>query len=158
MTQFFDESFVIAICFIIFIYLGYRPIKKAIITSLDAKIAEIKQKLHASEKLKADAKRLLIEVESELATLQQRELDILEATRISTKHLIENRKREIDLLLAHKKESAVKSIQNESLKASKAIQAAFTDKLLQLVTQYLAETKNNSVSDKDLMVHLLQDK
>ena len=41
MIHFFDESFVIAVCFIIFIYLAYRPVKKAIIASLDARINEI---------------------------------------------------------------------------------------------------------------------
>ena len=61
--HFFDESFVVAVCFVIFVYLAYRPIKKAIIASLDARIEEIKQKLAQAEKLKADAKSLLDKVE-----------------------------------------------------------------------------------------------
>ena len=52
MVHFFDESLVIAICFIIFIYLAYRPIKKAIVASLDARIDEIKTKLTETEALK----------------------------------------------------------------------------------------------------------
>ena len=50
--HFFDASFVIAVCFVIFIYLAYRPVKKAILASLDARINEIKEKLSQAERLK----------------------------------------------------------------------------------------------------------
>ena len=41
--HFFDENFWIAVSFVIFLYFAYKPIKKAIINSLDAKINEIKE-------------------------------------------------------------------------------------------------------------------
>ena len=77
MMHFFDASFVIAVCFVIFIYLAYRPVKKAILASLDARINEIKEKLSQAERLKEEAKSLLDEVEKELDEFEARKKDII---------------------------------------------------------------------------------
>ena len=84
MVHFFDESLVIAICFIIFIYLAYRPIKKAIVASLDARIDEIKTKLAETEALKQEAKLLLDEIKQEMEAFEARKKSILESADIST--------------------------------------------------------------------------
>ena len=72
MIDFLDESFVVAVCFIIFIYLAYRPVRKAIVASLDARIEEIKAKLAETEKVKKDAKLLLEEIEQEMGSFEER--------------------------------------------------------------------------------------
>ena len=151
MMHFFDESFVVAVCFVIFVYLAYRPVKKAIIASLDAKIEEIKQKLAQAEKLKADAKSLLDEVEKELSDFEIRKKDILESAQNSIERLVETRDKEISLLLARKKDSAIKAIDNEREKASDMLRSDFTETVLKLVKSYLTQTKNNDVSDQEII-------
>ena len=151
MMHFFDESFVVAVCFVIFVYLAYRPVKKAIIASLDAKIEEIKQKLAQAEKLKADAKSLLDEVERELSDFEVRKKDILESAQNSIERLVETRDKEISLLLARKKDSAIKAIDNEREKASDMLRSDFTETVLKLVKSYLTQTKNNDVSDQEII-------
>ena len=151
MMHFFDESFVVAVCFVIFVYLAYRPVKKAIIASLDARIEEIKQKLAQAEKLKADAKSLLDEVEKELSDFEIRKKDILESAQNSIERLVETRDKEISLLLARKKDSAIKAIDNEREKASDMLRSDFTETVLKLVKSYLTQTKNNDVSDQEII-------
>lgn len=151
MMHFFDESFVVAVCFVIFVYLAYRPVKKAIIASLDAKIEEIKQKLAQAEKLKADAKSLLDEVEKELSDFEIRKKDILESAQNSIERLVETGDKEISLLLARKKDSAIKAIDNEREKASDMLRSDFTETVLKLVKSYLTQTKNNDVSDQEII-------
>ncbi len=151
MMHFFDESFVVAVCFVIFVYLAYRPVKKAIIASLDAKIEEIKQKLAQAEKLKADAKSLLDEVERELSDFEVRKKDILESAQNSIERLVETGDKEISLLLARKKDSAIKAIDNEREKASDMLRSDFTETVLKLVKSYLTQTKNNDVSDQEII-------
>ena len=156
MMHFFDESFVVAVCFVIFVYLAYRPIKKAIIASLDARIEEIKQKLTQAEKLKADAKSLLDKVEKELGDFEVRKKDILESAQNSIERLVETRNKELSLLLARKKDSAIKAIDNEREKASDKLRSEFTETVLKLVKTYLTQTKNNDVSDQEIIVRFLK--
>ncbi len=156
MTHFLDESFVVAVCFIVFIYLAYRPVKKAIVASLDARINEIKQKLAETEKLKQDAKLMLSEIEQEMADFEERKKEMLESAKNSTQRLVETKAKEMDLLLARKKDSAIKSIENERVKASNAMRAEFTDSVIDMVRSYLVETKNNSTSDEEILNHFIK--
>ncbi len=156
MIHFFDESFVIALCFVFFIYLAYRPVKKAIVASLDVRIDEIKTKLAETEELKKDAKLLLDEIKQEMQVFEERKKSILESADTSTQRLVENRTKEMELMLARKKDSAIKSIDNQKERASDQMRAEFTDAVLKTVRTYLIETKNNSVSDEEIISHLLK--
>jgi F-type H+-transporting ATPase subunit b len=51
----------VAISFIIFVILVFKPIKNMMLTNLDNKIAELKSQLSESKKLKEDAEKLLTE-------------------------------------------------------------------------------------------------
>ena len=150
----FDESFVIAICFIIFIYLAFRPVKKAIIASLDARIKEIKQTLSESEKVRSEAKQLLNSVEGELNNFEKKKTDLLANAQNSIERYVEIRNKEISDILERKKESAIKSIEHETQKASSKMQSEFTHDVLDLVKKYLAKTKNNGIDDKEILEHL----
>ncbi|MCF8495010.1 MAG: ATP F0F1 synthase subunit B [Rickettsiaceae bacterium] len=156
MIHFFDESFVIAVCFIIFIYLAYRPVKKAIIASLDARINEIKEKLAKAERLKEEAKSLLDEVEKELDEFEVRKKDIITSAQNSIERLVETKNKEISLLLARKKDSAIKAIDNEREKASDSLKLEFTETVLNLVKNYLIQTKNNAVSDQEIIERFIK--
>ena len=56
-----DSTLWVAVSFIIFIILVYRPLKKIIIDSLDKKILELKSQLDESKKLKKEAEELFNE-------------------------------------------------------------------------------------------------
>jgi F-type H+-transporting ATPase subunit b len=150
-----DESFIIAICFVIFIYLAYRPVKKAIVSSLDKKIDEIKSKLTETENIKKEAKLLLEEIKQEMEHFEEQKKSILNSADISTKRLIELRTKEMELLLSKKKDSVIKSINNKKNKASEQMRIELTNAVLKTVTSYLTETKNNSVSDQKIISNLL---
>ena len=156
MTDFFNESFVVAVCFIIFVYLAYRPVKKAIVASLDVRIKEIKEKLSETEKLKQDAKLLLDEIMQEMDAFKERKKSILESAKNSTERLVESRVKEMDLMLARKKDSVIKSIENERVKASNVMRVEFTESVINTVRSYLVETKNNSVSDQEILNHFIK--
>ena len=156
MMHFFDASFVIAVCFVIFIYLAYRPVKKAILASLDARINEIKEKLSQAERLKEEAKSLLDEVEKELDEFEARKKDIITSAQNSIERLVETKNKEIGLLLARKKDSAIKAIDNEREKASDSLKIEFTETVLNLVKSYLVQTKNNAVSDQEIIERFIK--
>jgi len=51
----------VAVSFVIFIFLVFKPLKNMMLTSLDEKIAELKHQLEESKKLKEDAEKLFTE-------------------------------------------------------------------------------------------------
>jgi F-type H+-transporting ATPase subunit b len=156
MINFFDESLVVAICFIIFMYLAYRPVKKAIMSSLDVRIKEIKEKLAETEQIKKDAKELLDEIEQEMESFEERKKSIVESSKKSTARLLETKSKEMDLMLSRTKDSATKYIDHQRVKAVDAMRAEFTESVLNIVRTYLVETKNNSVSDEEILKHFIK--
>lgn len=154
----FNESFVIAICFVVFLYIAYRPIRKAIVSSLDARINDIKKKLSEVEKLKNDAKQLLDKAQEEVESFEKRKQEVLDSAKVSTEKMVEMKTKEMDMVISRQKDAAVKSIKNEKVKAGKLMKKEFTESVLKLANLYLKETDNNSASDKDIFDHLLKDK
>jgi F0F1-type ATP synthase membrane subunit b/b' len=59
MTDIISEELVVAICFVVFVFFAYRPIKKAVSNALEQKISEIKDNLQKAETLKEEAKSTL---------------------------------------------------------------------------------------------------
>ena len=54
-----DPTFWVAVAFVVFVVLVFKPIKAALIGGLDAKIAEIRQEVEEAEKLREEAQSLL---------------------------------------------------------------------------------------------------
>ena len=54
-----DPTFWVAVAFVVFVGLVFKPIKGALIGGLDAKIAEIRQEVEEAEKLREEAQSLL---------------------------------------------------------------------------------------------------
>lgn len=154
MTHWLNESFVVAVCFIIFIYLSYRPIKKVILNTLDTKIDQIKQQLQDTEQLKIDAKLLLEQIEQEIGAFEEQHQVSINHAKKNADDFIKAKQIEIDELIARKKECALTNIQNESKKCSNQMNREFTKNAISLVKQYLADTNNNSATDKEIMLHL----
>lgn len=155
MMHFMDESFWIAVCFVIFVFLAYRPVKKAIINSLDIKIEEIKKTLTEAQKLRDDAKIILDEIQLEMENFEDRKDRIIDSAESSTSKLVETRSKEIHLQINRMRDSATKSIENLKNKASQDLKEEFTDHVMKLVKAYLEESKNNSTTDAQIADHLL---
>lgn len=149
--HFIDESFWVAVSFVIFLYFAYKPIKGAIIRSLDAKIEEIKKHLEETQKLKQEAKELLAEVKEQVVNFELRKAQILESAEASTSKFIELRAKEIELSLARIKDSAIKTIENKQSKASVELRNKFIDSVMTIVQNYLATTKDSSISNKEII-------
>jgi F-type H+-transporting ATPase subunit b len=146
-----DESFWIAISFLIFLYFIYKPARNAILNTLDKKIDAIKKHLEESEQIKRDANRIFDDVVKNMQNFEEYKKQILQSAENSTAKLIETRTKEMDLMLVRKRDLAIKSIENEKEKAADKLRDEFTDKVIVLVRDYLTKTKNNNVSDKEII-------
>ena len=156
--HFFDENFWIAVSFVIFLYFAYKPIRKVITNSLDARINEIKEKLAQTEKIKTEAKLLLEETQKEMENFEEYKQQIIAKAKISTDKLIEKRTKEMEIALTRKSEDAVKLLENEKSKITQQLRDEFTNTVINLVRSYLAESKNNSVSDEEIINRFIKQK
>lgn len=149
--HFFDENFWVAVSFIVFLYFAYRPVKKAIINSLDSKINDIKDKLAQTEKVRAEAKLLLEEIQKEIEKFEDYKEEIINKAKISTENLVKKRTKEMELALSRKSDSASQLIENEKSRISEELRNEFTDTVINIVKNYLVESKNNSISDEEII-------
>ncbi|WP_341792208.1 F0F1 ATP synthase subunit B [Rickettsia endosymbiont of Gonocerus acuteangulatus] len=153
--HFLDESFWLAISFIIFVYLIYRPAKKAILKSLDTKVLEVQERVLKAEKLKDDAKLLFEQTEEQIKNLEALQLQMTKENNEITKKIVQEKTKEIEEFLEHKKVETIKLIESQKLLASKELQDEFSDEVVKLVSEYFHSTKNNNLSETDIAKNLM---
>lgn len=153
--HFLDERFWLAISFIIFVYLIYRPAKKAILKSLDMKILEVQERVLKAEKLKDDAKLLFEQTEEQIKNLEALQLQLTKENNEITEKIVQEKTKEIEEFLEHKKVETIKLIESQKLLASKELQDEFSDEVVKLVSEYFHSTKNNNLSETDIAKNLM---
>ncbi|WP_375358883.1 ATP F0F1 synthase subunit B [Candidatus Tisiphia endosymbiont of Neophilaenus lineatus] len=154
--QLFDEKFWLAVCFLIFVYLVYRPIKNIILKSLDDKIMAIKDQVLEAQKLNEDMTLLF-----EDATAQIQQIEVLREKMIkdgkeTANNIIKQQNEEIDKFLESKKLETIDLMNRQKLEASQMLQSEFCDKMVELVTIYIRSTKNDSISDSEIAKRLME--
>ena len=150
--NFLDENFCLAVSFVIFVYLIYKPAKKAILNSLDVKILEIQERVLKAKKLKEDAVLLFEQTNAQIKQLDTLRSQMIEESNKVTKKIIQEKTKEIEEFLEHKKSDAMKLIQNQKLITSKELQDEFCDEVIKLVSKYFQSVKlSESNIAKNLM-------
>lgn len=154
--QLFDEKFWLAICFLIFVYLVYRPIKNIILKSLDDKIMAIKDQVLEAQKLNEDMTLLF-----EDAAVQIQQIEVLREKMIkdgkeTANNIIKQQNEEFDKFLESKKLETIDLMNRQKLEASQMLQSEFCDKILELVAIYMQSTKNDSISDSEIAKRLMR--
>ena len=156
--MFSDPQFWVAVSFILFLAAIFNPVRKILVSSLDAQISEIKLKIDETEKLKNDAQKTLnelklreVEVEKEIEKLRSNSVKkINDLQEISSKKLseqIEKRKilaeNKIDLLIRDANLSIKNYISNSAIEATTKIlmNKLTTDKDTELIKKSINELK-----------------
>ena len=155
----FDATFWVTISFFIFIgILIYFKIPQKVKTILEQNILEIKNQISEAEKLKEDAKNILIDHEKKISNSKNEVKEMLDKANDEAEknvirinkdfhNLMENRKRNAEERVRQMKEQAVKDIKNTSVKiAVQSVGQLFKNsidksKLDKLFTESIEETK-----------------
>ncbi|WP_375319201.1 ATP F0F1 synthase subunit B [Candidatus Tisiphia endosymbiont of Oplodontha viridula] len=153
--QLFDEKFWLAICFLIFVYLVYRPIKNIILKSLDDKIIAIKNQVVEAQKLNEDMALLFEDAVKQIQQIEVLREEMLKDGRETANNLIEQQNAEIDKFLESKKLETIDLMNRQKLEASQILQSEFCDKMVELVAIYMKSTKNNGMSDSEIAKNLM---
>ncbi len=151
MTDIISEELVVAICFVAFVFFAYRPIKKAVLSALEHKISEIKDNLQKAETLKEEAKSTLELLAKELKNLEQSKTQLLLDAQHNIEHAINLKNEEMKLLFARIENSALQNLQYQADQATENMKKQFIEKTMNLVQNYLKETNNNSLTQKEII-------
>jgi F0F1-type ATP synthase membrane subunit b/b' len=151
MTDIISEELVVAICFVVFVFFAYRPIKKAVSNALEQKISEIKDNLQKAETLKEEAKSTLELLAKELKNLEQSKTQLLLDAQHNIEHAINLKNEEMKLLFARIENSALQNLQYQADQATENMKKQFIEKTMNLVQNYLKETNNNSLTQKEII-------
>jgi F-type H+-transporting ATPase subunit b len=152
--QFFNEQFWLAVSFLIFLYLVYKPIKNIILKSLDDKIVLIKNQVLEAQKLNNDMTSLYEDVVNQLAQLDHLKETMLKAGQETANEIIEKRTKEIDYFLENKKQEVIHLINNQKLLACQDIQSEFSNKIVEVISIYLKD-QGDTLSDSDITKKLM---
>lgn len=149
--EFLDERFWLAISFVTFIYIVYKPVKKAIIASLDKKIAAIKQELIETEALKKEAHNLLKETRHKVSELDTIKKYMIREAKIEAEQLIKKNDEELELFLRHKKAESLQFINHKKRLAFNKEKNEFIQSVVKLISQYFKDSDNSSMSDIEIV-------
>jgi F0F1-type ATP synthase membrane subunit b/b' len=151
MTNIISEELIVAICFVAFVFFAYRPIKKAVSNALEQKISEIKDNLQKAQTLKEEAKSTLELLAKELENLEQSKTQLLLDAQHNIEHAINLKNEEMKLLFARIENSALQNLQYQADQATENMKKQFIEKTMTLVQNYLKETNNNSLTQKEII-------
>lgn len=154
--QLFDEKFWLAICFLIFVYLVYRPIKNIILKSLDDKITAIKDQVLEAQKLNKDMTLLFENAEVQIQQIEVLREKMIKDGKETANNIIKQQNEEFDKFLESKKLETIDLMNRQKLEASQMLQSEFCDKMLELVAIYMQSTKNDSISDSEIAKRLME--
>ena len=85
-----DPTFWVAVAFVVFVILVFKPIKGALIGGLDEKIAEIRQEVEEAEKLREEAQSLLANYQrQQRQAIQDAEVIVARAKEEAERHRAE---------------------------------------------------------------------
>lgn len=148
--HFLDEKFWLAVSFVIFLYFAYKPIKKALLNSLDLKIASIKEQVLEAQKLNIDAQDLLKKTTEQLEKLANLGDKIIKEGVEATDRLVVEKNKEIEMFLERKQAEVVNLIENQQSKALQVLQTELSDKITKLVTLYFQSSQNAGLKDSEI--------
>ena len=149
-----DATIWVAICFILFVILIFKPIKSQISDSLDKKIIDLKIKIDEAQKLKNEAEKLYQDQQDNLKISLQK----IEQLKLDTKNEIQrittNVNDELNIITSRKK----KTFENNSKQTEEKIKDELKKEILEktiFFTEYrikkeLKKTHNSKFIEESL--------
>jgi F-type H+-transporting ATPase subunit b len=152
----FDESFVAAIAFVLFILLSYRKIASALSKMLDLRILKVEKELADALKLREDAQAMLSEYEKKYRSIEKESEDIIRQAHEKVEAMRHSAEVELKMAIEMRLKAANSKIQKAEELAIQDVQRQVVDIALMAARQLIAE-KMKSEADDQLINIAMQD-
>ncbi len=141
-----DEAAWLAICFVVFVVIGYRPIKRAILNFLDERIKQIRFDINAASAAKKNAAKELEELKEDLHLIEIHHAEAIKIAEIEIEKKFEERCIKFQKSIEYTRNSAKERIELMQKNAVVEIEKEFLDRVLHIVSNYF-DKKNSTVLD-----------
>ena len=122
-----DTSFWVAIAFIVFVVLAWRPLKKALITALDGRTERIRRDIDEAARLREEAQALLAGYKRKQRDAAAEAEEILRHARIEAERLKDQAATDLENLLARREAQAMDRIAQAEAQATAEVRALAVD-------------------------------
>lgn len=156
--DFHDPTFWVAVSFVIFVGLTFKPIKNALTGGLDARTDKIRQELEEAARLREEAQKMLADYKRKQSEMSREAEELLEHAKVEAARLREQAEEDLRTAMKRREQAAVERIAQAETKAleevrNQAVEIAIaaTGKILRdsiddtkaaaLVQQSIAELK-----------------
>jgi len=142
------ELFWVAIAFIVFVAITYRPAKKAISAMLDAHAEQVRASLDEAEKLRADAEQVLASYKKRQSEALKEAEGIIAQARIDSERLRERAAADLEASLKRREAQALDKIAQAEAQALIEVRSIAVDIAIAASTRILTEKLSGPAADK----------
>ncbi len=151
MTETTLLSLIVAAATVIFVFLAFKPISKAVKKSLTDKSHEIERELAHALHLKEEAQALLADFQRKQAKAEEEAKKIIDDARQKSRTLIEQASAELDLEIARKIKLAEQKIAQTEANTVKSIQDNVVNVTIESVRTLIKENITADSADKAVL-------
>ncbi len=143
----FDEKFWIAVSFVVFFALIFKPLKKAILGALDKRRALISSELDQAMQLKEEARRLLDSFQEKNKQALVEAEEIIKNAKNDAENILENGKKQLDDMVKKRIELVEQRIAQAEASAMHEIQAGAMEIAIRATRLLLLEQSSSGIGD-----------
>lgn len=134
-----EPEFWVAVAFVIFVALIWKPASRAIVTALDARAARIEKELNQAASLREEAQALLAQYQRKQRDAVKQADEILEHARVEAERLSRQAAKDLEATLARREKLAMQRIAQAEQQAVVEVRAAAVDVAIAAAEKLLAE-------------------
>ena len=145
--DFHDPTFWVAVAFVIFVGLTFKPLKKALFSALDARANRIRQELEEAARLREDAQKLLAEYKRKQSDAAKEAEALIEHAKIEASRLRDQAEQDLVHALKRREQAAVEKINQAESKALAEVRNQAVEIAIAATAKLLAENIDDAKTD-----------
>lgn len=142
-----DPTFWVAIAFVIFVALTFKPLKNAMMGGLDKKIETIKAQVDEAARLREEAQSLLAEYERKQAKGAKHAEEIVAAARKEAEEAKTRSEADLKEALIRQEKSSLQKIEQAEEKAIQEVRSMAVDLAIAAATKLISERVDGKDGD-----------
>ena len=146
--DFHDPTFWVAVAFVLFVVLTFKPLKKAILGALDGRAERIRQELDEAARLREEAQKMLAEYKRKQNEASKEAEELLAHAKIEAERLGEEAQAEIEAALQRREAAALEKIAQAETKALAEVRGQAVDVAIAAAGKLLSEKLDDASSGK----------
>jgi F-type H+-transporting ATPase subunit b len=142
--DFHDPTLWVAVAFVLFVGLTFKPIKNALTGALDARADKIRQELEEAARLREEAQKLLADYKRKQSEVSKEAEELLEHAKVEAARLREAAEKDVEDALKRRQQAAVERIEQAEAKALEEVRGQAVEIAIAATGKLLAENIDDS--------------